>query len=79
MSAYSAGSPYYTTSTVTYLHATAKRWHAAPEGGSYEESFRCTHSHSDTRESVAAVNDCAQRLVKILRTGRIPSWAEQQQ
>ncbi|HEY5989235.1 MAG TPA: hypothetical protein VIV12_23075 [Streptosporangiaceae bacterium] len=78
MSTYSAGAPHYATSTVTYLHATAKRWHPAPEGGLYEEYFQCTHNHPDTREGVKAVKDCAQRLVRILRIGRVPSWAEQQ-
>jgi acid phosphatase class B len=75
MSVYDAGSPHYLTSTITYVHATAKRYHPAPEGGSYEEYFVCTHNHPDTREGVAAVRECGQRLVRILRTGRVPAWA----
>ena len=77
MNEYTAGSPYYTASTVTYLHATAKRYSPCPTGGSYGEYFQCTHNHPDTREGVAAVNECAQRLVRILATGRVPAWAKQ--
>ena len=75
-SQYSAGSVHYTETRTVQLHATAKRWHPAPEGGSYEENFQCTHNHPDTRAGYDAVKDCGQRLARILATGRIPGWAK---
>lgn len=79
MTEYAAGQPHYTTSTVTYLHATARRYSPCPTGGSYVEYFQCTHNHPDTKAGLTAVQACAQRLMRILPTGRVPKWAEKTQ
>jgi ATP sulfurylase len=62
----------YSTSTVTYLHATVTVYTPCPDGGSYVQTAECTHNHATSD----AVRACGEKLRGILSRGRVPAWAQ---
>lgn len=60
---------------VYVLHATAPAYYPAPDGGSYYNTATCIHAHPDTQKGKEAAEECAERLARIIATGRLPKWA----
>lgn len=61
----------FETETRYVYHASAGVYYPAPDGATYTNSATCTHDHLDWRDA----EDCAQRLVRIINSGRVPKWA----
>lgn len=60
------------------LHATAPVYYPAPDGASYCNNATCTHDHPDTEAGLEQTKQCAERLARIIRSGRLPVWAKLQ-
>lgn len=64
------------TETRYVFHGWAPVYYPAPNGGSYCNGATCTHDHPDTEKGIRESEECAERLARIIATGRLPQWAK---